>query len=59
MEQSLSDLRRRRDEATARGDHAEALSLNDAIARVKEAESRRMEYGNLLVCPPDQRSTTE
>lgn len=38
----LTDLRRRRDEAAARGDHAEALILNDRIRSIKEGESSPM-----------------
>lgn len=41
MEQNIKNLRRRRDEAAARGDHAEALSLNDMIVRIKEADRAR------------------
>ena len=35
----LADLRRQRDEAAARGDHADALILNDRICDLKEGRS--------------------
>lgn len=33
---ALKELRRRRDQAAARGDHAEALILNDRVKDLKE-----------------------
>lgn len=35
-EKLITDLRRQRDEAAARGDHAEALILNDRIRDLKD-----------------------
>jgi hypothetical protein len=36
IEQQLAELRQRRDDAAAIGDHAEALILNDRIRDLKE-----------------------